>query len=215
MTEAFGRSRLFSHGGARRTRRLPSEVLSEAQCRRVLHASERAQATGNPFNRFITILWQHGGIPEKEATLATQRFLKLAGDWLRLRGEPCRWVYVHEWGPKNGAHVHILLHVPPRLDSDFSLMPLRWTKRILPGGYVKNTLDSKKLPGANAPDNVSREVYRHALWARLHYVLKAAPPALEGKLGLTGCGHAQWGRSSRVYGQRAGSWQVRRKPNQA
>lgn len=120
-----------------------------------------------------------------------------------------------EWGPKNGAHVHILLHVPPRLDSDFSLMPLRWTKRILPGGYVKNTLDSKKLPGANAPDNVSREVYRHALWARLHYVLKAAPPALEGKLGLTGCGHAQWGRSSRVYGQRAGSWQVRRKPNQA
>lgn len=215
MTGALDRRRLFPHGGARRQRGLRSEVLSEAQCRRVLHATERAHAAGKSFNRFITILWQRGGIDEQDATRATQRFLKLVGDWLRLRGEMFCWTYVHEWGRVNGAHVHILMHVPARLDSEFSRMPRRWVQKLLPLGYVKGAVDTKKLPGANTPDDVSMDLYSHALSSRLHYVLKAAPPALEGKLGLTGCGHAQWGRSSRVYGQRAGSWQVRGKPSQA
>lgn len=212
MTEASSRRRLFPHGGARRKGRQWSEALSEAQCRRVLHAAERAQAAGKSFNRFITILWQRGGIDERDATRATQRFLKLVGDWLRLRGEMFCWAYVHEWGKVNGAHVHILMHVPARLDSEFSRMPRRWVKKLLPLGYVKGAVDTKKLPGANAPDGVSLEAYRHLLWARLHYVLKAAPPALEVKLGLVGHGYTRWGQTSLIFGKRAGCWQMPR-PN--
>ena len=209
MTAILGR-RLFRHGGARDKWSQPSEVLNEDQCRLVLRASVRAQAAGKPFNRFITVLWQRGGIDEREATLATQRLLKLAGDWLRVRNEIFCWTYVHEWGPVNGAHVHILMHVPPRLDSEFSRMPRQWVKRISPLGYVTGAVDSKKLRGANTPDGVSMELYRHALLSRLHYVLKAAPPALEAELGLTGYSHARWGQSSKVYGKRAGCWQARR-----
>lgn len=204
--------RLFPHGGARRRRGQPSETLSEAQCLRVLQASEKAAVVGRPLNRFITILWQRGGIEECAATTATQKFLKLAGDWMRKRGEAFCWVYVHEWGPVNGAHVHLLMHVPSHLSSEFSRMRLRWVRHLLPSGYVTKTVDSKKLPGADAPDNVSAEVYRHSLLARLHYVLKAASPELEWKLGLTGHGRVRWGRYCRVFGQRYGCWQGRARP---
>lgn len=200
---------LFPHGGPRRRQGEGSDTLSERQCRAILVAADKADQSGYPFNRFITILWERGGIEERAASVQTGHFIRLASDWIRLRGERLRWIYVHEWGMKNGAHVHIMLHVPKRLDRDFAPMPLRWVKQLLPCKYTADVLDSKKFRGANAPDNVSRQIYEHALMERLHYVLKAADPALESELGLEGWGRERWGQSSRVYGKRAGWWQDR------
>ena len=56
----------------------------------------------------------------------------VASDWARRHGFKLRWAWVQEWGSFNGAHVHILLHVPPYLDPIFRPMPLRWAKRLLP-----------------------------------------------------------------------------------
>jgi len=201
---------LFPRGGARRKSGGFSDSLSEHQCRLLLAASDRASAANAPLNRFITILWERGGIAEREAAKATQLFLKLAGDWFRSRGERFCWVYVHEWGVRNGAHAHILLHVPRHLDKEFGRLPLKWVKRLLPTGYRQGALKSLKLLGGNAPDGISAQIYAESLMYRLHYMMKAANPALEAKLKLVGASHAVWGQSSPIYGKRAGCWQAKK-----
>ncbi len=202
--------RIFRHGGPRRRGDECSDSLSVHQCRLVLGAASRARELGKPFNRFITILWERGGLSPQSATAATGRFIKLASDWLRLRGHPLCWTYVHEGGGKNGIHVHILLHVPPNLDSEFRPMPRQWVKRLLSGHYVRKSVLSKKIVGANTPDGALDELYRALLRVRLHYMLKAADPALLDLLDMQGWGRVQWGRQGRVFGKRAGRWQERR-----
>lgn len=181
-------------------------TLTRRQCCAIIDGWERASAAGKPFNRFITLLWERGGLAGPDATAATRSFVKVASDWMRLRRERLLWAYVHEWGAKNGAHVHILLHVPPALQSEFRHMPMRWTKKILPGRYVAGVVDTKIIPGADTPDNLSWDLYGHSVFARIHYMLKAAPPSLEAELGMTGWGRSRWGQTSRIFGKRAGAW---------
>lgn len=204
------RPRLFPRGGARRFRGEVSTSLTLRQCRSVIDGAARASAAGQPFNRFITLLWERGGLAGADATDATRAFVKLASDWMRLRGHRLCWAYVHEWGAKNGAHAHVLLHVPPDLQSAFRLMPRRWTTSILPGRYVAGVVDSIIIPGAHTPDDVSWDLYGHSLTARIHYMLKAAPLELESELGVSAWGRSRWGQSSRVFGKRAGAWLDRR-----
>lgn len=199
-------SRLFPRGGARRARGEVSTSLTLRQCRVVIDGAERANIAGKPFNRFITLLWERGGLAGADATDATRSFVKLASDWMRLRGHRLCWAYVHEWGATNGAHAHVLVHVPADLRSDFRIMPRRWATRILPDRYVAGVVDTVIIPGAHAPDDVSWDLYGHSLTARIHYMLKAAPAGLETKLGVSTWGRSRWGQTSRVFGKRAGAW---------
>lgn len=205
MIDATG-PRLFPRGGARRHKGEVSSSLTAQQCRTIITGAKRATAAGKPFNRFITLLWERGDLAGAEATDATRAFVKLASDWMRLRRQRLCWVYVHEWGEKNGAHAHVLLHVPPGLQAEFGRMPLQWAKGILPGRYVAGIVKSIPIPGADAPEDVSWDFYGHSLTARIHYMLKAAPAELEGELGIAGWGRSRWGQSSRVFGKRAGAW---------
>lgn len=111
---------LYPHGGARRHSGELSNSLNLGQCRALIDAAFRAAEQGKPFNRFITILWEKSGLTDGDATAATRRFIKRASDWFRDHGERCHWAYVHEWGPVNKAHVHVLLHVPRALKDRFS-----------------------------------------------------------------------------------------------
>lgn len=198
---------LFAHGGSRRRQAEVTHALSEAQCLRVLEAADAALHIDKPFNRWLTILWERGGLSGYDGTRATGAWLKLLGDWMRARGEKARWVYSHEQGVKNGIHVHILLHVPGRLDFQFRVQPRRWAAGLLPGRYTKGVVKTLKIPSCSNPDPYLRQLAVERLRAKLHYMLKAAPPELESKLGLQAWGEVRWGQSSTVYGKRAGSWQ--------
>jgi hypothetical protein len=162
---------------------------------------------GYPFNRFITILWQRAGIAPDQNAATTARFIKLASDWAQRRGYRMRWAFVQESGPKNGAHVHILLHIPRAYDLAFSPMPLKWVKRCLGTPYKAKTLQSQKIEFSNAVDTNAR-AYKAALMGKVHYMLKCAPRALEETLGMVGLGHKAWGQECVTYAKRLSAWQV-------
>lgn len=141
---------------------------------------------------------------------ATGHFVKLAGDWMRRKKHKIKWAWVQEYGAKNGAHVHILLHVPDEVAAFFSPMPLKWVKQILPGAYIADTLQSQIIAYSQSQEHLA-DAYEAALWGKVHYMLKCAPHDLEARLDMTGLGHVRWGQSGVVYGKRLGIWQERKR----
>lgn len=195
-------------GGARNTRGRTSESLNERHCRDLIAALQRAEEIGTPFNRFITITWERSGIDPRDNASATGRFIKMASDWMRARECRLRWAWVQESSDGFRAHVHMLLHVPPDLEPLFRPMPTRWVKRIVGTGYVGKTTDSQRVPyPGNAGDTASLNAYRAEIGGKVHYMLKAAPAALEARLGMLGAGPKPWGKSCRVFGKRLAIWQ--------
>jgi hypothetical protein len=213
-TGTTARKPTLKRGGARNRRDRTSLHLAEHDCRKVIASAEAAWAAGMPYNRWITILWERGGIDPRDNAKATGAFIGFAREWLRARGHRLAWCWVQEHGERNGAHCHILLHVPPELDPLFRKMPLRWVKRILGGQYVKRALLAKRLSLASCAraDNAIGipEAYYVQLMGKVHYMLKCAPAVLELDLGLHRFSHAEWGQSCLIYGKRAGVWQQRR-----
>ncbi len=191
--------RRLQRGGKRLDGERVTAQLKPAQCHNLIDATMRAWDACQPFNRWITLLWERGGIAARDNVKATGRFVKLASDWARQHGYRLIWAWVQEWGPVNLAHVHLLLYVPPELNWQFQNMPLRWVKQILPGQYVTGVLESHR------PD----KTLGHWRWllGKVHYMLKCAPAELEGQLGMTGLGPKPWGQRCQTYGRRLSVWQ--------
>ena len=200
------RAPALKRGGARRRAGQRSMLLTEVQCRNLIGGTEVAWAAGLPFNRFITLAWELGGIAPNQCLAATGDFITLAREWMRERDHPMPWAWVQEWGNKFGAHCHILLHVPPDLAPLFRVMPRRWACKVLGGCYVAGVVDSEKLSSAGA-FHALPAAYEAQVMGKVHYMLKCAPAALEAPLGMVGRGHRDWGQSCPVYGKRAGVWQ--------
>lgn len=165
-----------------------------------------ARESGFPFNRFITLLWERSGVDARRNGETTARFVKLASDWARRHGYRLVWAWVQEHGWKNGAHVHLVLHVPLELDPIFKTMPAKWTKLCLPGAYVRKTLQCQKVRFGDIAAN-NPEAYKAAIMGKVHYMLKCAPAALESELGMVGKGYKPWGQSGVTFGKRARIWQ--------
>ncbi len=194
------------HGGARNSRGRTSYQLSERQCRDLLQAVKTAAAIGQPFNRWVTITWERNGIDPRDNAGATGHFRKLASDWLRSQGHRLVWAWVQEWSERNGAHVHMLLHVPPALAPLFSRMPNRWVKTVLGRAGIARTLRTEKLATGEGVGS-DPAGYRALVTGKAHYMLKCAPAALEAKLDMLGRGPKPWGRECAVFGKRLGIWQ--------
>jgi hypothetical protein len=184
--------------------------LTEKQCRTVLAASRAAWSAGAPFNRFVTLAWELGGIDARRCVCATGNFVKLAREWMNARGYFMPWAWVQETGTRYGAHCHLLLHVPPELEPLFRPMPRRWARKVLGGEYISGVLQCQRLLSAGTA-GASPAAYEAELTGKVHYMLKCAPAALEDVLGMLGKGHRKWGQSCSVYGKRAGVWQGWRK----
>lgn len=215
MTTSKLKRRLLPHGGNRRTGDAlkVSQQLAERECRLLIDGAYEAWQRGQPFNRFITLLWEKGGVDPRDNAKATRQFLKHAGGW--LRPFDCKLVHcwVQECGRVNGAHVHILLHVPKHLDPLFARKPMHWAKLCLPGAYVAKTVDTQRVaPWADPKGNA--DAYEAEFMAKLHYMLKCAPAALESDLGMTNWRSPwskNWGKSGAILGKRAARWQDRLK----
>lgn len=103
-----------------------SSAVSHAQAKNIVAGAVHAGTIARPLNRFITIHWEAGSVADGPGP--TTAFMKLAGDWLALHGEPRVWVWVREAGESKGDHVHILMHVPPRLIMRFAARQRGWLK---------------------------------------------------------------------------------------
>lgn len=195
------RKRTLQRGGAHNRADRQSWHLTEQQCRQLIDAVNRAEAAGLPFNRYITILWERAGTHSTLNARITGAFIKRAADWLRPYGYRLAWAWVQENSVRNGAHVHMLLHVPPELDPLFRVMPLRWVKLALPGSYKRGTIETQRIAGANALP-VSTVFYRANRDRKVGYMLKGCTATVGASLGLSRRGEASF-----ITGKRLGVWQ--------
>lgn len=193
-------------GGARHDRNRLSYVITERQCRDLFDAVDVASRLGRPFNRWITIAWGRNGIDSRDNRKLTGQWIKLAGDWLRRRGERLVWAYVQEASDRNGAHVHILLHVPPLFDPIWRPFPSRWITQLLGKRPQRDTLQCQRIAAGDGT-MAGDAAYDAAVLGKAHYMLKAAPKALETALGVEWVGRKPWGVPCAVYGVRLSIWQ--------
>lgn len=181
-----------------------SDFLVPQKVSNLHQAAFHAMTVGLPLNRFVTIHWERGGLTDRFHR-ATGRFLKLAQDWLRVRGHQTAFVWVRENGDRVGEHVHILLHVPPPLARDFSHRQRGWLKACGVERYRKGVIRSKSV-GRNYRHALvgvqAGECYAGQLARVLGYILKTTDPETRRRLGI------KYGaRASRMEDKRAGTSQ--------
>ncbi|WP_426039675.1 hypothetical protein [Brevundimonas sp. DC300-4] len=149
-----------------------------------MDAAAFALSIGLGFNRFLTIHWAAAGVPDDLA--ATARWLKLAGDWIRAHGGQVALAWIRETGPGKGAHVHILLHLPPDLADAFNRRQRGWMKAC--GAAWKAGVRFSRPIGRNlnhyARGEIDGRAYDANLAEVLDYVLKGGDDAARERLGI-------------------------------
>jgi hypothetical protein len=176
----------------------------------LIASAVEAHAADTPYNRFITLAWEHCGLSPRENVKATGHFIKQARDWAWPYRLP--WCWVQETGDRYGAHVHMLIHVPPELIPLFRGKPRRWMKTCLGGRYVIGGIDTKVVAYSGAV-NAMPEAYQANVMAELHYMCKSAPAGSEHTLDMVQWRSVKsmaWGRTYTVFGKRAARWQRRK-----
>jgi hypothetical protein len=162
-------------------------------------ATAFAVAFGLGFNRFVTIHWQSGRVTDDLA--ATAQWLKLAGDWIRSRGGQVAFIWIRETGPDKGAHVHILMHVPPDLAGGFDRRQRGWQQAC--GALWKAKVRRSRPIGRNllhyCSGWIDGQAYDVNLAEALDYVLKGADDPARQRLGIR---HKEQGGD--VVGKRCG-----------
>lgn len=166
--------------------RRTSKVIAPDKVRNLMDASFFAVKVDLPLNRFVTIHWECAGLAA-DFQKATGRFLKLAGDWLRLHGSNSAWIWVRESGPDVGEHVHILMHVPSPLARLFSYRQRGWLKACganFAAGVIKSRPVGRSIRHAHVGAQ-GGECYMGHLCRALGYVLKGADAQTRQEHGIT------------------------------
>ena len=150
----------------------------------LIDAAAFALAAGLGLNRFVTLHWAAGGVTDDLAAVA--RWLKLAGDWIRSCGGRFAYIWIRESGPDKGAHVHILLHLPPDLAAGFDRRQRGW--QTASGARWKAGVRYSRPIGRNlrhyALGEIDGQSYEANLGETLDYVLKGADLAARERLGI-------------------------------
>lgn len=179
-----GFSPLPGRGGARNRADRVTTALSERDAGKLLEAKDRALRMGLPFNRFTTVHWDAAGVAD--GLKATRRLLKLIGDWLRSRGRQAAFAWVREDGHGKGAHVHILLHVPPELIDAFNACQRGWLAACgarWRGGVLKTEIIGRTYRQALG----GGQDYLSNLAGTVDYVLKGADHRARERFGIRRC----------------------------
>ena len=163
-------------------RRKVTHHLDYDKVANIIAATKHACHIGLPFNRFITISWEKGHVPDH--TPATSKFLAQACAAMRTKGCRTAYVWSQEWGPVVGQHVHILIHVPPDLATWFAKLQRGWLKRC---GVERgrNVIKTKRIGHSYAAafsTGPLATVYQLNLWNLVNYILKDAEPKALGLL---------------------------------
>ncbi|MCL6683983.1 hypothetical protein [Sphingomonas alba] len=166
----------------RRGRR--STGLRKRDVENILAAGDNTPREHRGFNRFTTIHFEAAKIADP--VWAIGRLMKLAGDWLRTKGEALRYIWVREAGDGKGDHVHILWYVPPLLSREFAKRERGWRKLM---GAKPCKRAFKSVPVGMSLKHSIYEIqfgqhYSDALRGVLEYIVKGAEPKAAEALGL-------------------------------
>ncbi len=197
ITSSGASDRVSTWGGKRNSANRVSETLSLRDANKLIAAVRYAWAIGHPLNRHITLHWEQCGVPDLDAGAATSRFLRLASQWLKARGEPFAYVWVRENGDGKGSHVHILAHVP----SGVSLGSRQrgWLRLITGRPYVSGAILTKRVGGTRSAADTMPDTYLSNLANVVGYQLKGLSATSAEALGLT-----RTPQHGKIIGKRAG-----------
>lgn len=172
---------LPGRGGARNRSDRLTTAISDRDAGKLKPAAQLALQSGLPFNRFTTVHWEAAGVADDLG--ATGRLLKLMSDWLRSKGQQTAFIWVRENGNGKGAHVHILLHLPPDLVDAFNgrqrgwltACGARWRKGVLKSRSIGRSYRQALGGGPDYLANLSETV---------DYVLKGADQGTRERFGI-------------------------------
>jgi len=184
--------------GASRTlmRGKRSTALSKKDAENIRAAGVYTAQEHRELNRFTTIHFDAASLADP--VWAIGRMMKLAGDWLRIKGAVPTYIWVREAGERKGDHVHILWHVPPDLIRQFAKRERGWRKLI--GAKPRKGAFKTKPVGLSYSHGAYQLQYgRHFAEASkglFDYILKGVEPKAAAALGIvrTEPGGELWGK---------------------
>ena len=185
-------------GGSRNRADRHSEGLTAKQVDGIVTAAQTAWRRGLPFNCHVTIHWAKLGVADDATAAATGAFLTCARDWLRKRGLPFAYAYSREKSGDNGAHTHILAHLPPGTPWAFQRSK-RWLERICGGPYFAGGIRTHRIRGTGGGRVILPDLYAENLAEVVGYLTKGALPSVAAALALE-----RVKPGGRVVGKRAG-----------
>ncbi|MBV1900105.1 MAG: hypothetical protein KUG56_00370 [Kordiimonadaceae bacterium] len=170
---------------ARNSKDRYSQFINKQAASNLIEAALFASSIGQPLNRFTTIHWEAGGV-QTNSPDATGRLLKLARDWLRLKGVEFAHLWVREGGLGIGHHSHILMHLPPYIARQFAAKQRAWLK-VCGINFAKGVICSKPIGRSlsHASRNIQYgEYYEDHLMRVVAYLLKGADGEAQRLVGL-------------------------------
>ena len=168
-------------GGTRNHASRTSDYIKLQTALELVDAARWAMAAGVPFNRHMTIHWAMSGIADSEAAVATGRYIKLIGDWVKKRGGTFVHAWTREVGPKKGSHAHLLLHIPKGMQ--LGHMTRRWLRTVA-GKAPTKAIKTRPIGGTAMAGFSGSEWYECNLAAVVAYLLKGVSPDSAELLGL-------------------------------
>jgi hypothetical protein len=177
----FRKPKKASWGGARNRRDRVTTALSQRQAEDLLRAMAVADLAGMPLMRHWTVDYELAGIDDRDGAAFVGKLLALCGRFARVRGRTFAAVWVREVGVRNGAHVHIALHLPRgwRL----GCLTRDWIRRA-GGTYSKGVSRITPIGGSLNCAWTSPALYRENLERLGNYFTKGSDSAVAAELGL-------------------------------
>jgi hypothetical protein len=109
-----------------------TEFITEAQAMNLADAIQFAYDMDRPLDLAITVHLDKAGVVGRPHEAFIESFLKLAGDWLRLRRIRSYYVWVLERPPGRGLNLHTMIHWPKEHRAELGIRLRGWLK--LAGG---------------------------------------------------------------------------------
>lgn len=168
----------------RAPRRKRSEHIGARCARDVFAALAHAAHIDCMPTRFLSVNWEAAGVTDP--IRATGQLMKLMRDSARRYGLCLTYIWVREWGPTVGEHVHILFHLPARLASWFKKNKAGWLKRCGAerGKGISKTAIIRGSGSSTHPHLGSLELYEVNLRRVTDYVLKHCSADVQEALGI-------------------------------
>lgn len=168
-------------GGARNRGDRVTTALSQRQAEGVLRAMAVADLEGLPLTRHWIVDYELAGIADRDGAAFVGRLLALCGRYARAKGRSFAAVWVREVGVRNGAHVHIALHLPRGWRLGY--LTRDWIKRA-GGTYCKGVSRIRPIGGSVNCAWTSPALYRENLERLGNYLTKGSDTAVATELGL-------------------------------
>ena len=147
----------------------------------VLQAAAHAHTIGTPLNYQADIHFECGNLNDLYVPQeAIGAWTKAMGDWLALRGIKATFVWFREHVTGTGAHVHMLLHIPPEHRKELkALARTSWLRIAHMSPDNRAVIKMQKLGPRDYPLRQSTEkqtTYFNCLVGSLRYRLKGIDP---------------------------------------